>query len=361
MFVMSGKLVMEARRSLLCVTSGCKYMKNTDYKNNGGTHCCKKCKDEGVGKHGDKCQKNDIKFMKCDREDCSFVKNPDIFNNGGTHCCNFCKKNQPLHGGLCTKSAFVPVDEVKEEKVDVVVLEEIHGIDYPHYDVKVLPCGSLKAARIIASTWISRSRNLFAGFDKHKKKIWIKKLAHVRHPKVKKGVINHNVTLFYFKKFIGMEKVKCKRSACNFMKDPYQDHGFCCRMCVTDGSHGPLCKKQEMGIKGERLKMKCARPGCRFMRHEDIKNNGGTHCCRDCKLKGYGRHGGLCAKIHVGKVMYEGLRCDRPGCQLVTNPDLKNNGGTHCCYNCKNKGSHGDACTKKSVREVLKDVATGSA
>jgi len=39
----------------------------------------------------------------------------------------------------------------------------------------------------------------------------------------------------------------------------------------------------------------CMRPGCELLRHNNINNNGGTHCCYACKIdKG---HGPLCHKL----------------------------------------------------------------
>jgi len=43
---------------------------------------------------------------KCQREGCPFKKNTDKKNNGGTHCCYMCKKSGG-HGTLCTKQKTV--------------------------------------------------------------------------------------------------------------------------------------------------------------------------------------------------------------------------------------------------------------
>eukprot|EP01043_Picozoa_sp_COSAG02_P029210 COSAG02_NODE_1808_length_10843_cov_4.345867_2_plen_2020_part_00 len=40
---------------------------------------------------------------------------------------------------------------------------------------------------------------------------------------------------------------------------------------------------------------KCERPGCPFMFHADVKNNGGTHCCAGCKAGG--GHGPSCHRL----------------------------------------------------------------
>lgn len=42
---------------------------------------------------------------------------------------------------------------------------------------------------------------------------------------------------------------------------------------------------------------KCSRNGCEFVKHEDPKNNGGTHCCNFCRTKGLGIHGVMCNKL----------------------------------------------------------------
>jgi hypothetical protein len=41
--------------------------------------------------------------------------------------------------------------------------------------------------------------------------------------------------------------------------------------------------------------LKCGTRGCEFLKHSDINNNGGTHCCLLCKNEG--RHGPLCESI----------------------------------------------------------------
>jgi hypothetical protein len=40
-----------------CARDSCPYLYHADPANNGGTHCCKRCKDEGEGSHGDCCHK----------------------------------------------------------------------------------------------------------------------------------------------------------------------------------------------------------------------------------------------------------------------------------------------------------------
>lgn len=45
--------------------------------------------------------------------------------------------------------------------------------------------------------------------------------------------------------------------------------------------------------------MKCARHECNFERHPDALNNGGTHCCKFCKIKW--EHGALCTKKVISK------------------------------------------------------------
>jgi len=42
------------------------------------------------------------------------------------------------------------------------------------------------------------------------------------------------------------------------------------------------------------INTKCCNNNCNFLRHTDIKNNGGTHCCKACKEKD--KHGPMCQK-----------------------------------------------------------------
>lgn len=46
--------------------------------------------------------------MSCNRESCVFLRNSDLKNNGGTHCCNACKNGQG-HGSACQKN-LLPSD-----------------------------------------------------------------------------------------------------------------------------------------------------------------------------------------------------------------------------------------------------------
>ena len=43
--------------------------------------------------------------------------------------------------------------------------------------------------------------------------------------------------------------------------------------------------------------MECLRPGCSFLRHPNLGNNGGTHCCAACKRTG--GHGPMCGQISL--------------------------------------------------------------
>jgi hypothetical protein len=40
------------------------------------------------------------------------------------------------------------------------------------------------------------------------------------------------------------------------------------------------------------------------------------------------------------------MSCSRAGCYYKLNEDINNNGGTHCCYSCKEYSSHGILCQK---------------
>ena len=54
-------------------------------------------------------------------------------------------------------------------------------------------------------------------------------------------------------------------------------------------------------VSGGQLKSyetKCMRFGCNYLQHADIKNNGGTHCCLNCKA-GSGEHGTFCMKLEI--------------------------------------------------------------
>jgi len=349
--------MMEARRLLLCDTRGCKFMKNREIGK--GTHCCGKCIKHGPNKHGPKCKGHVIEFMKCNRPQCHFMKNPDIFNNGGTHCCNDCKQHK-RHGPKCTKQIVGRPAEMKEEKLEVEVLEEFHGINYPGHDIKNFNCGSLREARVMAAQKLAENKHHFCAWTSNKKKLWIKRDAHQNHPKVKNAHPDKHVTLFYRKALFELSHAKCNRRTCNFMKDPNHQHGFCCLLCKTSGLHGPLCKQERMGavIREERRELKCDRPGCRYTKHPDKNNNGGTHCCKRCKERG--GHGGQCKKILVGEVIKNELKCIRPMCNFAKHPDVKNNGGNHCCNACKVNGRHGPACTNKLVGgPILPNLATG--
>jgi len=347
-------MMIEARNALLCNTRNCKFMKHPDIK----THCCGKCRKQGANHHGPRCKQHIITYMQCNRPNCDFMKHPDISNNGGTHCCFACHENKG-HGGQCKKQRVGGRSEMKEQKLEVEVLEEFHGIDYPGHDIKHLKCNTLREARAIAAREIGGNKHLFAAFCKHRKKIWIKNHAIKNHPKVKAPQQNKHITLLYVKALFELGLAKCNRKRCNYMKDPDQNHGFCCLLCQDTGFHGPLCKKENMRevIREERRELKCDRPGCRYTKHPDPKNNGGTHCCFGCKKDG--RHGGQCMKTLVREVIKEELKCERHRCQFVKHPDVKNNGGTHCCKACKQHGRHGHSCTNKRVGNAMKNVATG--
>jgi hypothetical protein len=43
------------------------------------------------------------------------------------------------------------------------------------------------------------------------------------------------------------------------------------------------------------------------------------------------------------------IKCERETCNFECHPNLKNNGGTHCCRGCKEKELHGPACKKKEI------------
>jgi GR25 family glycosyltransferase involved in LPS biosynthesis len=45
----------------------------------------------------------------------------------------------------------------------------------------------------------------------------------------------------------------------------------------------------------------------------------------------------------------EWLPCKREGCAFMAHTNIKNNGGTHCCYGCKIGRGHGPACAQKNI------------
>jgi hypothetical protein len=46
------------------------------------------------------------------------------------------------------------------------------------------------------------------------------------------------------------------------------------------------------------------------------------------------------------------MECTRPGCPFLRHPNLGNNGGTHCCAACKRTGGHGPVCRQISLEEA---------
>ena len=53
-------------------------------------------------------------------------------------------------------------------------------------------------------------------------------------------------------------------------------------------------------------------------------------------------------------------KCLKDGCKLEINPDVKNNGGTHCCRACKNKGVHGKFCKRVVFVESTETTAAST-
>jgi len=96
----------------------------------------------------------------------------------------------------------------------------------------------------------------------------------------------------------------------------------------------------------------CERPGCTIAKNSNVNNNGGTHCCQACK-RTEGQHGPLCPSKALAQANAEVAvpitgECQRSGCTLAKNKDVRNNGGTHCCNACKRlEGYHGPACISK--------------
>lgn len=53
------------------------------------------------------------------------------------------------------------------------------------------------------------------------------------------------------------------------------------------------------------------------------------------------------------------ITCQRPECRFIKHTNPANNGGTHCCRRCKDIGGHGPACQKKYT--VIKNYITQKA
>jgi hypothetical protein len=97
-----------------CERDGCTFVKHAKVENNGGTHCCKACKTK-EGSHGPACVSKKVVVnpnaavagSKCEREGCTKEKHARENNNGGTHCCKACKNKEGSHGPNCTSKAPV--------------------------------------------------------------------------------------------------------------------------------------------------------------------------------------------------------------------------------------------------------------
>jgi hypothetical protein len=85
--------------------------------------------------------------------------------------------------------------------------------------------------------------------------------------------------------------------------------------------------------------IKCARPECKFIRHQSISNNGGFYCCLACK--GNAGHGIFCNGLLENEAL---LKCERTTCLFLQHANMKIGGGTHCCCACKKSGTHGPLC-----------------
>ena len=100
--------------STKCERDGCNFTKHANVENNEGKHCCKACKTK-EGAHGLACVSKKVAVnpnaavadSKCEREGCTFEKHAGQPNNGGTHCCKGCKNREGSHGSKCTSKASV--------------------------------------------------------------------------------------------------------------------------------------------------------------------------------------------------------------------------------------------------------------
>jgi hypothetical protein len=57
------------------------------------------------------------------------------------------------------------------------------------------------------------------------------------------------------------------------------------------------------------------------------------------------------------------MKCKRPGCIYLRDPEIKNNGGLYCCKSCKLEGTHGRNCKKTALKaqtQIISDVSVYS-
>lgn len=121
-----------------------------------------------------------------------------------------------------------------------------------------------------------------------------------------------------------MASLRCERPDCGFLRhSDYSNNGgtHCCHACKSTpigypAQHGPACQRRPAGYPGgggfpgggfpgggfpggDR----CVHPHCRYIRHPDFSNNGGTHCCAVCKSSPVGypsSHGPACLHVMAG-------------------------------------------------------------
>lgn len=67
-------------------------------------------------------------------------------------------------------------------------------------------------------------------------------------------------------------------------------HLSCLQQWISYHAICPMCRSEILCNPPQ----PCARVGCPYAVHRDVRNNGGTHCCRGCKT--VGNHGGLCER-----------------------------------------------------------------
>lgn len=54
------------------------------------------------------------------------------------------------------------------------------------------------------------------------------------------------------------------------------------------------------------------------------------------------------------------MKCATIGCEYCINTNIKNNGGTHCCKSCKTNGSHGLHCKGVKYQGLIKIAVVGT-
>jgi hypothetical protein len=60
--------------------------------------------------------------MKCSREDCNYTVHTNIGNNGGTHCCKSCRDDRHTHGVKCEKIRYIDPSIPTSKTIKIAVV-----------------------------------------------------------------------------------------------------------------------------------------------------------------------------------------------------------------------------------------------